>query len=1255
MPRIFKGSESTLRLLIHTCNQEGKISDLKIALYTSDPSMAVEFTDRYTIDGNIVSLTVPNYAFGTMEDGVINYVAQGMIDDDTFLTERQSNYFLKTPANYTPTPMPEEVVLGGFTTTIVENGVFEYTPTDVDAWNKATIEVNVPDTNGSYDEGYASGKDDGYESGYQDGYNAGQPIKYNTIADIYGSPNDSTVTFKGLVALSFAYGNGYYIMFTDHTGAILLRNHQDFFNVGDECVVTATLRRDDTSSYISVLFSASVEVLSSNNYVVMPADAVELTNVDDLYIPNENGYAEMKYLYVDGKVGNTLSENFIRLETVASSLGNIGLRGDFKDWVEKLKEGDNIRVYMFTDNSTNNFDVKDIVQLGTEGGSCNLGEGEIYLTANDAGFYELYAADDGYDGWSKFYVTLENGGAIKIHKASDLLDTFNNGEQIDFGAYYYVGGEITDIQEVSVEWGNATYTLDNGFSVYRGKWFDGNPFSDENQIKVGAYIVVYGIIQNNNGILRLKSGSQVIAYQECEGGEIISCSLEDKWVTPSMGDRDDNGLIVVEEGEEYDGLSRVVIDPSTIYNEGVTAGKAEGGDLIIGTGDIYLSVNERGQRFDILPSEWGYDAFDKFIVELENFDLGGDTNIYDALSVHQLLMDGVISYDNKYIFKGQITEIQRIRPEYGDARYTLDGSLNVYNGQTMGYDIQVGDNVIVIGTLSEYNGAPQFNAGSEIKALWREGGSCNLEDKWVTPSMSDRDDNGLIVVDQSEGYDGLDRVVIDPTTIYNEGIEEGRNQGGGSGDCNIQDNKTVELDGERIGIYPDEGYNGISEVIVEAGRKAEEWREEGRWNVRDNLQSIEITENGRYSVDDQIYVESLRYNGGYHTDTISTYDINRIEVTFKADTSASINGQGQPFILGGSMWGLNESGEDNACARAIQYAFGRIVGYWEGKWTDAVGCVDGEWLTITLDENGMTVKYPNGENYMEYTHDNGNVNNGGDIFPFIIGGLGRRKSLEDGNYSASLLEDTQFRGLIKEVKINTNSMGEITYIPKNWGYGVWDRKVENTGEYLSALEPTEGEVTYNGEWERKYGEGWKEINVNIPTIQDYAKDYYYCPLILGDSGFGEAAKSWNADMVTLNNYDGKIIEDKLYVPTFGNKNEFRTKEKAKFIQSLKNTSAIGTMEFGSGVEYIALYGNSSSEFTNLTKLIIGEEMNTANFGSSTFPVLKEIWSYSTTSEINVYFSLGSTFNGSGTLYLKNKDHETEWKNSLPSDWTIVYI
>ena len=50
--------------------------------------------------------------------------------------------------------------------------------------------------------------------------------------------------------------------------------------------------------------------------------------------------------------------------------------------------------------------------------------------------------------------------------------------------------------------------------------------------------------------------------------------------------------------------------------------------------------------------------------------------------------------------------------------------------------------------------------------------TCNLEDKSVTPSMGDRNNDGYIVVEEDEGYDGLSRVVIDPQTLYNEGINE---------------------------------------------------------------------------------------------------------------------------------------------------------------------------------------------------------------------------------------------------------------------------------------------------------------------------------------------------------------------------------------------------------------------------------------------------------------------------------------------------
>ena len=55
-----------------------------------------------------------------------------------------------------------------------------------------------------------------------------------------------------------------------------------------------------------------------------------------------------------------------------------------------------------------------------------------------------------------------------------------------------------------------------------------------------------------------------------------TCNLEDKSVTPSMGDRNVDGYIIVEEDEVYDGLSRVVINPQTLYNEGYGQGKTDG-------------------------------------------------------------------------------------------------------------------------------------------------------------------------------------------------------------------------------------------------------------------------------------------------------------------------------------------------------------------------------------------------------------------------------------------------------------------------------------------------------------------------------------------------------------------------------------------------------------------------------------------------------------------------------------------------------
>lgn len=64
----------------------------------------------------------------------------------------------------------------------------------------------------------------------------------------------------------------------------------------------------------------------------------------------------------------------------------------------------------------------------------------------------------------------------------------------------YVKGVITEIDEVSTQYGNATYyindteTTEGQLQVFRGKYFDGEKFTAEDQIKVGDEIIVYGTL-----------------------------------------------------------------------------------------------------------------------------------------------------------------------------------------------------------------------------------------------------------------------------------------------------------------------------------------------------------------------------------------------------------------------------------------------------------------------------------------------------------------------------------------------------------------------------------------------------------------------------------------------------------------------------------------------------------------------------------------------------------------------------------------
>ena len=93
----------------------------------------------------------------------------------------------------------------------------------------------------------------------------------------------------------------------------------------------------------------------------------------------------------------------------------------------------------------------------------------------------------------------------------------------------YVKGFITDIDEVSVEYGNATFKIatkkgdkdaENKLKIYRSKYFDNQRFSEQDQIAIDDEVILYGQLQLYNG-----EGEMTNGYLYARNGETSSIHL----------------------------------------------------------------------------------------------------------------------------------------------------------------------------------------------------------------------------------------------------------------------------------------------------------------------------------------------------------------------------------------------------------------------------------------------------------------------------------------------------------------------------------------------------------------------------------------------------------------------------------------------------------------------------------------------------------------------------------------------------------
>lgn len=109
------------------------------------------------------------------------------------------------------------------------------------------------------------------------------------------------------------------------------------------------------------------------------------------------------------------------------------------------------------------------------------------------------------------------------YSASQALEMIANGEN-NPDAEVYIKGKVSQIKEVSAQFGNATYWIsDDGSTetqlyVFRGKYLNGEKFTSEDQLKVGDEVVILGKLTTFNDDPQVGTGSSIVSINGEGGG-----------------------------------------------------------------------------------------------------------------------------------------------------------------------------------------------------------------------------------------------------------------------------------------------------------------------------------------------------------------------------------------------------------------------------------------------------------------------------------------------------------------------------------------------------------------------------------------------------------------------------------------------------------------------------------------------------------------------------------------------------------------
>lgn len=115
------------------------------------------------------------------------------------------------------------------------------------------------------------------------------------------------------------------------------------------------------------------------------------------------------------------------------------------------------------------------------------------------------------------------GTELLPYTPSQALEVIANGEN-DPEADVFIRGKVSQVNEVSTQYGNATYyisndgTTENQLYVYRGYYLNGDKFTAEDQIKVGDDVIIRGKLATYKGDPQVNTGSRIVSLNGEGGG-----------------------------------------------------------------------------------------------------------------------------------------------------------------------------------------------------------------------------------------------------------------------------------------------------------------------------------------------------------------------------------------------------------------------------------------------------------------------------------------------------------------------------------------------------------------------------------------------------------------------------------------------------------------------------------------------------------------------------------------------------------------